>query len=111
MAELKEFKNPYPTMTEMEMFRYAGFYLVEKTKEDLTYAKVDKLEVEYDKKDCNEYGFPVKIAVSRNDVDYDAALRFNCANQIVKLGNACPAYADVKTMKLVVKRMHELGFK
>ncbi len=95
---MRKFENLSPTAAEQELFRYAGFYLIERTDEMLRYAVVY----------TDERGvFPTVVEVDDAAVDYHSALIFYLSSETVEgIGQF-----DGKLLGLLSERTKELGWK
>lgn len=93
--------NWEPSQTEIEMFKYAGLYLFEKTEDSLTY-----LPIHIDS--YPEFETEIKD-IDVGAIEFDNYIKFDLASQTVQfIGNQ---FFDRQLLDLIVKRSEELGFK
>lgn len=93
--------NWEPSQTEIEMFKYAGLYLFEKTEDSLTY-----LPIHIDS--YPEFETEIKD-IDVGAIEFDNYIKFDFASQTVQfIGNQ---FFDRQLLALIDKRSEELGFK
>ena len=93
--------NWEPSQTEIEMFKYAGLYLFEKTDDSITY-----LHIHIDS--YPEFETEIKD-IDVGAIEFDNYIKFDLASQTVQfIGNQ---FFDRQLLDLIGKRSEELGFK
>ena len=92
------FKNPDPTPTEQEMFRYAGFYKIE---DDMNHTRY--VPVHTEKHDT----FPAKVDTDQVPVEYSTEIVFYHMAETTKIKGMFDSYM----LNLIQERMKELKWK
>ena len=93
------FENHNPTDTEIELFRYAGFYRIENDEQHIRYVPVHtKTAVK---------PFPDILGVEEKDVEYEVSITFYHTSETIEaVGDF-----DGRLLNLMAARMEELGWK
>lgn len=94
------FENQNPTETEALLYRYYGFYLIEKSEDSYRYAPIHA--------DNDNKEIPLEINIEKEMVEWENAILFDCMSETVTIS---PCYYDIDFFVLIVRRMEELGFK
>lgn len=94
------FENKSPTEIEEKMFCYNGYYLIERTEDNLLYAIC---HVERDKLTS----FPTEINIDREKIDFDSTIEFSLLCEMIKING----WIDNIMLNLIAERTKELGFR